>query len=140
MPGAAPMPLQVSHVSCRGIWIVVSTPLADFVERDLEVVAQVGAALRTAAAAAAAEDIAEAEDVAEAAEDVLEAGEDGRIESAGRRAAERRRGRSGRTVPLVGVGEDGVRLGRFLELLFGRLVAGIAIGMVLAARACGTRS
>ena len=34
-------------------------------------------------------------------------------------------------VPLVGVGEDRVGLGRFLELVFGGLVAGIAVGMEL---------
>src|SRR3954447_18485021 len=28
-PGADPEPLQVSQVSCRGIWIVVSAPFAD---------------------------------------------------------------------------------------------------------------
>ena len=33
--------------------------------------------------------------------------------------------------PLVGVGEDRVGLGRFLELLLGVLVARIAVGMVL---------
>jgi hypothetical protein len=52
-------------------------------ERDLEVVAQIGAALWAAAPAAAAEDIAKAENVAEAAEDVLEAAERVGIESAG---------------------------------------------------------
>ena len=41
-----------------------------FVERDLEVVAQVGPALRAAAATAAAKDIAESEHVAEVAEDI----------------------------------------------------------------------
>src|SRR5262245_11888408 len=53
-----------------------------FFEGDLEVVAQIGAALRTAAAPAAAKEIAEAEDVAEPAKDVFEAGEDRRIEAA----------------------------------------------------------
>ena len=33
--------------------------------------------------------------------------------------------------PLVGVGQDGVRLGRLLELLFGFLVAVIAVGVIL---------
>ena len=47
-------------------------------EADLEVVAQIGALLRAAAPAAAAEQIAKTEDVAESAEDVLEADEDGR--------------------------------------------------------------
>jgi hypothetical protein len=35
------------------------------------------------------------------------------------------------TRALVGVGEDGIRFGAFLERLFGRLVAWIAIRMVL---------
>ncbi len=30
VPGAAPLPLQVPHVSWRGIWIVDSAPLADW--------------------------------------------------------------------------------------------------------------
>ena len=28
-PGAEPLPLHVSQLSCRGIWIEVSVPLAD---------------------------------------------------------------------------------------------------------------
>src|SRR3989442_1654573 len=47
-----------------------------FLERDLEVVPQVGAALRSAAPAAAAKQIPETEDVTKTAEDVFEAGED----------------------------------------------------------------
>ena len=134
------MPLQVSHVSCRGIWIDVSVALGRLVERDLQVVAQVGAALRAAAPAPAAEDVAEAEDVAQAAEDVLEAGEDGRVEAAGGGAAEAGVAEAVVHVPLVGVGEHRVGLGRFLELLLGRLVARVAVRVVLAARACGRRS
>ena len=34
-------------------------------------------------------------------------------------------------VPLVGVGEHRVRLGRLLELFLGGVVAGIAVGVVL---------
>ena len=44
-----PMPRHVSHGSWRGIWMVVSMPVRRLLERDLEVVAQVGAALRAAA-------------------------------------------------------------------------------------------
>src|SRR3989454_6057702 len=47
-----------------------------FLERDLEVVPQVGAALRSAAPAAAAKQIPETEDVTKTAEDVFEAGKD----------------------------------------------------------------
>ena len=86
MPGAAPEPLQVSQVSCRGIWIVGLGACCRLLERDLEVVAEIGAALRPAAAAAA-EHAAEAEDVAEAAEDVVELGEDRRVEAGGAAAA-----------------------------------------------------
>jgi hypothetical protein len=71
--------------------------LGGFLERDFEVVAQIGSALRTAAAPAAAEDVSEAEDVAQSSEDVLEAGEDRRVEAARRRRRPGRRGRSGRT-------------------------------------------
>ena len=60
-------------------------PLRRLLERDLQVVAQVGAALRAAAPAAAAEEVAEAEDVAQAAEDVAEIGEDRRVEPGPRR-------------------------------------------------------
>ena len=81
-PGAAPLPRQVSQDSARGNWIDVSVPRADFLERDLEVVAEVRALLRSTAPPAAAEHIAEAEEIAQAAEDVLEAGEGGRIEAA----------------------------------------------------------
>jgi hypothetical protein len=35
------------------------------------------------------------------------------------------------TLALVGVGEDGVRLGRLLELLLGGLVARVAVGVEL---------
>ena len=59
-------------------------------------------------------------------------GEDRRVEAAGA-AARRDRGMAEAIVAraLVGVGEHGVRLGRFLELLLGGLVARVAIGMVL---------
>ena len=85
-PGAAPDPLHVSQASCRGIWIDVSTPLADSSNADLEVVAQIGAALRTAAPAVpGAEDVAEAEHAAEDVGEVAELVEDRRIETRHRR-------------------------------------------------------
>src|SRR5690606_12640670 len=53
-----------------------------FLERDLEVVAEMGPLLRPGAPArSAAEELAEPEDVAEAREDVLEAGERARVEA-----------------------------------------------------------
>ncbi len=105
-----------------------------FLERDLEVVAQIGAALRAAAAPAAAEQIAEAEHVAEdVAEDVAELGEDRRIEAAAGagRGAHARVAEAVVQAALLGVGEHRVRLGALLELLFGGLVARIAIRVVL---------
>ena len=103
-----------------------------FLERDLEVVTQIGAALRTAAAPRAAEQIAEPEDVAEAAENVAEVGEDRRIEA---RAGPGRRAHTLMAeavveAPLFTVGNHRVRLGALFELLFSQLVAGIAIRMV----------
>ncbi len=41
---------------------------------------------------------------------------------------------------LLGVGQNGVGFGRLLELFFGGLVAGIAIGMMTSSRASGRRS
>ena len=114
MPGAAPEPLHVSQVSCRGIWIVVSAPRGRLLERDLEVVAQIGAALRAAAPAAAAEQIAEAEHVAEdVAEDVAELGEHATDRSRRRRRPPTDAGMAEAVVQaaLLGVGEDRVRFG-----------------------------
>ena len=102
-----------------------------FFEGDLEVVAQVGPRCGAAAAAAAAEQIAEPEHVAQAAEDVAEVGEDRRIEAG---AGLRRHAGMAEAIvaaALVGVRENGVRLGRFLEFLFGGVVAGVAVRMVL---------
>src|SRR5262245_15166642 len=102
-----------------------------FVERDLEVVAQIRATLRPSASALAAEHLANPEDVAETAQDVFKACEDRRIETAGRGAAKPGMPEAVVDMPFVGGGEHGIGFGRFLELLFGDLVAGIAIGMVL---------
>src|SRR5438105_3927063 len=101
-----------------------------FFELALEFVAEVGAALRPAAATAAAEQIAEAEDVAETAEDVFEAGEDARIESAAGRIGDARVAVPIVCCTFVRVGEDRVRLRAFLEAFFGLVIAGVAIGMV----------
>src|SRR6185436_511684 len=88
-------------------------------ELDFEVVAKISAALRAGATVAAAEP----EDVAEAAElrriEPLRAVADAGVTEAIVAGA------------LVAVAEHRVSLGRFLELLFGRLVARVAIGMEL---------
>src|ERR1041385_8695373 len=104
--------------------------LRGFIERDFEVIAQIGATLRSASPALAAEHLADAENVTEAAKDVFEAGEDSRIESAGCRATKSGVAEAIVHVTLVGVGEDRIGFRRFLEFLFRNLVARIAIGMV----------
>ena len=100
--------------------------LGRLLELDFEVVAKVGAALRAGAASAAAEP----EDVAEAAEDVFEAAELRRIEPL-RAVADAGVAEAIVAGALVAVAQDRVGLGRFLELLFGRLVALVAIGVEL---------
>src|SRR5262249_34903303 len=105
--------------------------LSRFVERDLEVVTEIGSALRSAAPTAATEHVADAEDVAETAKDVLEAGEYAWIESARRCAPESGVSEPVVHVAFVGVGEHRIRFGGLLETLFSSLVTGIAIGMVL---------
>jgi hypothetical protein len=95
-----------------------------FFERDLEVVAQIGAARRTGATAAAAE----AEEVAE---DVREVAERFGIEAT--TAGARDAGHAEPVVPraFLGVAEHGIRLGGFLEFFFGGGVALIAVRMML---------
>jgi hypothetical protein len=105
-------------------------PLAGGLERDLEVVAQIGAAARTGPAAA--EGVAESEDVAEPAEDVAEVREHRRVEAL-RPAALADAGMAEAIVggALVAVGEDRRRPRRFLEALLGGVVARVAIGVIL---------
>ena len=104
--------------------------LGRFLERDFEVVSKVGAALRSRPPPAAAPNTSPKPKMSpEPAEDVFEAGEDARIEAGA--AAEPGMAEAVVHAPLVGVGQDGVRLGRFLELVFGFLVAGIAVGVIL---------
>ena len=101
------------------------------VEGDLEIVAEVGASLRPAAAPpAAAEDLAEAEHVTETGEDVRKVREDRGVESWARaRAGDTRMAEAIVQAALLRVGQDGVRLRRFLEGLLGLVISGVAIGM-----------
>src|SRR5204863_635006 len=99
--------------------------LRRFFERDFQVVPQIAAALRTAAASSAKK-VAE-----DAAEDIFEPGEGRGIE-----AGSRLRRHTRVTEPIVagaffGVRKNGVGLGRLLEFLFGGLVALIAVRMIL---------
>src|SRR5262245_24679101 len=103
-----------------------------FFERDLEVVAQVRAALRASAPASRSEDVAEPEDVAQAREDVREVGEDGRIET--RPGSGPRDAGVTETVveaPFLAIGQHGVRFGGFLELILRLSIARVSVGMVL---------
>jgi hypothetical protein len=100
--------------------------LRRLLELDLEVIAKIRSALRSGAPAAAAEP----EDVAESPEDVFEAGELGGVEALGG-AADAGVAESIVARTLVAVAQDRIGLGRFLELVFGRFVALIAIGMKL---------
>ncbi len=97
-------------------------------ERDLEVVAQVRAAIdRRAAARAAAEDVAE--DVAERVGEAAEAGRFPRAHAHVRMHARVPVGVVG--APLVRVGQDLVGFLRLLELLLAVLAVRIAVGVVL---------
>jgi hypothetical protein len=60
----------------------------------------------------------------------FKAREDRRIEAARRGAAKARMPETVVHVALVGIGEHGIGFRRLLEVLFGDLVTGIAIGMV----------
>src|SRR4029450_12352993 len=102
-------------------------PVERFLEGDLEVVAQIGAALRAATPAPPAKDVAEAEESAETAEDVFEPGEHGRIESACARARAAHPGMAEAVVQLalLRVGKDRRGVGAFLDELLGRVIPGV---------------
>ncbi len=134
VPGAAPEPLHVSHVSRRGISIDGLDAFRRFLERDFEVVAQIAAALGTAAASAA-EKVAE-----DAAENILEAREGGRIEAGARL---RRHARVAEPVvfrALLAVRQNRVGLGGLLESLLGRLCSPGSDPDDVRGRACDRRS
>ena len=101
-------------------------------EIDLQVVANVIAALRARAAllgpAAAAEHVAESEHVAQ---DVGQIGEaSGGIESVAGRAGHALMAEAIVGGALLGIAQNAIGLGGFLEFLFRVVVAGIAIGMI----------
>lgn len=103
-------------------------------EADLEIVADVLAALRAiapAAAATAAEEIAETS-AEEVAENVAEIGESVGVEAAGCALA-LQAGVAKAVIggPFLRVAEDAVCLGGFLKLIFRRRIVGVMIGMVL---------
>lgn len=103
---------------------------AGFFERELEIVADVGALTRgvgrTGSSAASAKKVAE--DIAEMAKDIADILESGPAAAAAiqplmaKLIVER---------ALFGVGEDVISLGRLLKLLLGLRIVRVAIGMVL---------
>jgi len=99
-------------------------------EVDFKLVLQVGAALRPASApsASAAEEIAEAEEVAE---NVGEVAEVGGVETAGRGTVDALVAEAVVAFPFLLIAEHRIGFGRLFEAVFGRLVAGVAIGVVL---------
>src|SRR5262245_10748273 len=89
-----------------------------FLERDLEVVAQVGASLRAAATPSAAEQVAEAEHVAENVAEVAELRKDTRIESSARACGpDARMAEPVVHTALFRLGQNRVGFGGFLEFL-----------------------
>src|SRR5262249_7471977 len=104
-----------------------------FFERDLQVVAKIGAALRTTPAALVAEEIAESEHVPEDVGEVAELVEHRRIEPGDATCR-----RTHALVPeavvetaLFGITEDRIRFGGFLESFLSHLVARISVRVVL---------
>src|SRR6266705_3031514 len=101
-PGSTPAPAHASHRSRRGTWIFVSSPEA-------------------ASSTAPGEEVLE---------DVLEEGAEACVAEAG--AGSRPGGPEAVEMgALVGIGQHGVRLVHFLELLLGVLVVAVAVGMEL---------
>ena len=132
VPGAAPEPLQVSQFSWRGIWMDVSVPLGCFLERDLEVVAQVGSALRTAAPASAAEQSPKPNMLPRmSAKSPKSLNTEGRIRRRRRPPAHALMAETIVEAALLRIGQDRVRFRRLLEALFRGLVPGIAIRVIL---------
>src|SRR3982750_2060148 len=96
-------------------------------EAHLKVVAEVGAALpRAPGTTALAEDFAE-----DVTEDVVDIARETRLEGAGPESAGRLVTEAVVASALLGVAEDFVGLGSFLEPVLGRLVAGVLVGVVL---------
>ena len=129
---SAPRPLAArAQIHARHLNLHAQ-PANGVFERHFQVIAKIFAALRAIASAAApsstAKQVAKAEQIAE---NIAEIGEGGRIEAL----------RSHTLQPLVaiaviggallGIAQDAVGLGRFLEPLFGILIVGITIRVVL---------
>src|SRR6185436_10187502 len=102
-----------------------------FFECHLQIVAKIGAALDARAAASAAEEVAKPEQVAE---DIAEVGKYAGIESAkslGPRATDTGVAESVVVRAFLRIAQNGICFSRFLELFFGFLISGIAVGMIL---------
>ena len=100
-----------------------------FIECQIQVVPEVGAALRATTTATASKDVSESEDIAQ---DVAEIGEHIRIKTAEAGTCTH----AGVAEPVIvysflRVTQDRVRFGRFFKLLFSFFVSWIAVGVVL---------
>ena len=129
VPALAPEPEQASHVTEVGMRICAVLPSIRFFERDLHVVAKIGAALAARGAAGAAARHAE-----DAFEDVCECGaEIGAEAVAAAHAAMFKSGVTEAVISgtLVAVLEDVVGLVDFLEAVLAVLIARIAVGVML---------
>jgi hypothetical protein len=129
VPGLAPEPLQVEQREARGMLMVVSAPNA----ASSKPISRLKRRSETPlcgppAAPPAAEDLREqvAEDVVDGAREAPEPAK--ALEGVGAHPGVPELVVLG---PLAGVGEDGVGLGRLLELLLRLLVARVAVGVEL---------
>ena len=100
-------------------------------ERDRQVVTQIGAPARPPPLPARSEDVPEPENVPEVAEDVVEVAERGRIEAGAPGAGDSRVTELVVARPLVRIGEHAVRLGGFLEAFLRGRVVRIPVRVVL---------
>ena len=124
--GAAAGAVGAGHVLGQGQGYLVAC--GGLLERDFQVVAQVGALHGTGTACAAGGSKAEkvAEDIAEVGEDVFVAGK-ARTAHAALHAGMTEAVIAG---ALFGVAQHVIGLGGFLELLFGFGITGVVVGMV----------
>ena len=107
-------------------------PVCGFFERDLEVVTEIGAALRRCASRATAPATKHISKTKQIAEDVFNSTKTG---SAPRARACGATGNSGMTepvvtLPLLGIREDAVGFGSFFKLLFRGCVVRILVRMI----------
>ena len=138
VPGLAPVPWQVAQVACIGTCSGHLRAGDRLVEGDRDLRLEVGAALGARASAAAPGRRRRRAPPNEVGEDVAHrGGVEVEVAEAAEAAAGPAAGREGAAaavvlLALLGVAEHVVGLGDLLEALLGLLVAGVAVGVVLA--------